>query len=850
MSNQLKRNLFIFGLCVLPVFVSASASAQTRRVNKSNRGLQQFANNNVGEYDFEYQGGEDEAADAAREQQAEANFDAIMIPQNKGVFGAAKARQYRRPAPNVAQMPSMVNIPPASGPSVEIPLKEFLDVRKRLQVIHKEAARRQGPSVVLGTSSYSGEAIQGALRLKLDLQVTLGRPEEWKTVPLIGDDVVLVKATVANKTIPVSRQSGYHVWVTRHTGEVKVTIDLLVPARGPRGSIEYDFLVPRTPVTNFSCQFPVAGLEPRLDAAVQSDAKPKNGGTLLSATLRPTARIHIVGFRDLGEAEGQKAKIYAESLNLLSIDEGTLDIFAVFRYTILYSGTKEFNIQIPKGLDVVSADGMGAFRFNLVEDENGKVLKGETAFPIRKNYEISVRLHRETPKAGESFEVPLPRCLGVEREIGYLGIEVPGKLKLTEGKAINNITSIDVRQLPEEMVRSAVSPILRAYRYHTSDSKLTLITAQLPDREPASGSIDRIRAFTTVTQEGNVMTDMRITLRNRLRHSLTLAVPKDCEIRSALLDGSPVKPSRNEQGRLMLPLKRSAGGDSLKPFTVSVVMHTEVSSMGLFGSPDLLLPAVDLPVSSLAWSVYLPSRNLYTTMKGDIEPQVYSGRGSWHLPSTSYQSGQWDAPIEQTQQHVPTVGPVESAHTGAMPVRIKLPADGIRLDYSRYWIDKGIDDKNPANDRPTIVSFMYVRSWLKIPAWMGLALLLGFGILLISTRFSARPPRWLPWIGGLLAIIMLWPIFKLGGLIAIFIGILLGFIAIAFKRDWLRRIPSVVSEWAGSLRKRFHERKKDPRAWTAQWVVNKMFLTIGLIYVGLHVLNWGLHLLWLLLHPL
>lgn len=796
-------------------------------------------------YEEAYQ--EQSQKSAAREAQAEASFDAIMIPQNVAPAAAPPPRLSRQMPGSGGVAQTIVSMPTQQpGPIVEVPLKEYSDVRKQINAINKKNARYQGPAVVLGSAEYQGSAIHGALQLKLKLQVTMGRPGKWKTVPLVGDDVVLVKATVSNKPIPVSRRSGFHVWVTRQTGEATVDIDLLVPARGPRGSIEYDFLVARTPVTSFSCQFPVPGLEPRLDAAVRSDARPSKGGTLLTATLRPTTRIHLVGFRDLGEADQQKTKVYTESLNLLSVDEGALDLFTVIRYTILYAGTKEFLIQVPQGLTVVSADGEGAFRYLLETNEQGTLIKGETAFPIRNNYEISLRLHREIPKGVEPFDVPLPHCKGVEREHGWLGVEVPGKLMLKEVKRAE-VLAVDVRQLPEEMVRSSVSPILRAYRYHTGKAQVQFTAERLPEKEPESASIDRIRAFTTVTEEGNVMTDMRITLRNRLRHSLTLSVPEGTQVLSTHLDGQKVKPSESAKGRILLPLKRSAGGDTLQAFTLSVVLESKVPALGWFGYPDLRLPTVDLPVSSFAWSMYLPAKNIYTQLSGDIEPQVYTGRGSWHgsqPPSYAY-SYQPDAPPPSPPPpEIVAAGPVASAHTGAMPVRIKLPEHGKRLEYSRYWIEK---------DHPVEVSFFYVRGWLRIPAWMFFACVLALGILLISMRFTSTVPEFrpktLPAVGLGVTLVVLWPLWRLGGLLGVFLGIVIGGVAIAIHRGWFKKGPAKVAEWGKTLAERFRARKRDRRDWTTGRVTWRILMTVGLCFFGLILLDAGLKLLYLLFNP-
>lgn len=727
-------------------------------------------------------------------------------------------------------------VPPAvaAEPPVVVPLKVFEELRQKIQALVEKESKRKAPAVVLGAADYRGEARPGALSLHLTLQVTLGRPDKWKIVPLVGDGAVLARATVGGQPIPVSSQNGYHVWVTQRTGEVTVELDLLVPNRKPRGAIEYDFLVARTPVTRFSCRFPVAGLEPKIDAAIQSAASPAGGGTLLNATLRPTTRIHLVGFKEIGEEAGRPAKVSADTMNLVSIDEGTLDVFSVVRYRILYASTKEFALRIPAGLRVVAADGEGAFHYVQETTPEGTILRGETAFPIRNAYEISLRLHREIQKGSEEIDLPLPQCLGVDRQYGWVAVEVPGKLQLTELQ-VQQAEPVDVRLLPGEMLAGAVSPILKAYHVLTPAARIRLGLSRLPEKEPFTGSVDRVRAVSQVSSEGTVQTEMTITLRNRLRHNLNLTLPAGTEVLSATLDGRPVRPSQDEKGRIVLPLKRSTGGERLRPFHLRVSMRTQVGELGWFGRVSLALPAIDLPVSSLAWQVYAPSRNIYGRLKGDIEPQEAVGHGTWN-------------PAPQRMNALGTgvsAGPVAldgglaggGGDAGAMPVRLNVDRSGTELSYSRYWMTA---------EHPVEVSFAYARGWLRIPAWLLLAAVLGAALLLLSLRFTAPPSRVPFWAGVVVGLGVLWPLHWAGGVLAILFGLLLGIAAVIWQRHGLRRIGQTLAEWARTLWSRFRARATSAPASPAR-IVGRVLLGAALLVLTLVLLGSLLDLLGLLL---
>lgn len=801
-----------------------------------------FFEANAADSDDDYLDEEQAEAEVAADKAADVSFETIM---QQNAFDQPARRVM--PQGSAAVPPMAVPMTPTSMPgpgtgTAEVPLAQYSQVRDRLVDLAEERAQRLAPPVVLGAATYSGEARSESLALHLELQVTLGAPGRWKTVPVAGDSVVVVRASTAGRAIPLSVQNGYHVWVTQKTGEVFLDLDLLIPSRSPRGSIEFDFLIPRTPVTRLICTFPVADLKPHLKAAVRSDITSTASKTRLDATLRPTARVHIVGFRDLGEAGDRQAKIYAESLNLLSVDEGSFDLFTVIRYNILYAGIKEFALLIPKGMKVVSVDGEGGFDDTRTQREDGILLLGKTAFPIRNSYEISLRLRRDIKRSGESFTVPLPRALGVEREHGWLGVEITGKLEL-EQVAAEKVAKVDVRQLPPEMLDSAVSPILAAYRYHTPEARVQLAVQRLPEQDPESGSIDSVRAHTVVSAEGKALTKIRITLRNRLRHHLTLTLPPETQVRSSLLDGEPIKPSQDADGRVMLQLKRSIGGGRLRPFSLQVVLETELPALGMIGFPRLRLPAFDLPASSVAWTMFLPAHNTYRQPKGDIGTQVYWGTGQWHQPAMVV------APPDavQTTQTAGLLTGLEGTDgdAGAMPVRIELPEEGKRLDYTRYWLDTG---------QPAEVSLAFVRTWLLAPLWLVLALLFGLGLLLFAdASIPTRRLGFSSWRVGLgLALVTAWPLGEvIGGLGFIVAVVLAGAAFVSLPGRWAQGVELarlyVCGFKAGFAAHRDREDREKVGAAAGLW---RLVMAGGLFLFGCILIGLVVRFLFLLGHPL
>jgi hypothetical protein len=733
------------------------------------------------------------SSDVTNDENVERNLEA----QSEEHFNAIMQRQDVVPKSSISDIVQPDIPQPAGNGEVVMPLANYQALRQEQRKIQQASARLQGPAVILGASEYHGVDRGGVLALAMKLQVSLGQPGQWKTVPLIGDSVVLKNARINDEPIAVTRQNSYHVWLTQRSGEIVIDLKILVPSQGPRGSIEYSFHVPKTSVTKFQCEFAVADVEPKLSAAVEAESVHSATATIFRASLRPTTRIHFVGFKDLGEQAGQSAKVYAESLNLLSIDEETLELFAVFRYTILYAGTKQFTILIPPDMQVLQADGKGAFRYQLEQTPKGLILAGETAFPIRNGYEISLRLKREIKKGEESLQVPLPTCLNVERESGWLGIEVPGQRHMAE-KASANIQEVDIRQLPADMIHSAITPILKAYRYHAAEPRLQLLSAKLPTTEPASASIDRLRAFTRVTPQGNVVSDVRITLRNRLKHRLALTLPGGSRVISALLDGEPLSLSQDEDGKILLPLKRSVGEENLQPFTLAVVLEHGIERFRFCGRPSLALPSLDMPISSLLWSVYLPAEYRYSALHSDIAAQQYVSQASWYQPPPFDLLDPNQAASSAAEPNLA----VFSSNSGIMPVRFEIPKNGIELEYARYWIEP---------EKAVRVSFYYLLDWLRRP--LALLALLGLALSALGASRTVLAGPFYRWrLLGLGALFLAAGVATswLSGSLTVTFGILLALTFIAVQRHW----PAAILTWATALPTAFAAREILPRPWT------------------------------------
>lgn len=679
---------------------------------------------------------------------------------------------------------------------VSLPLARVVDARAALSAQVEARRRGQAPAVRMVAAEYRGRASADRLALTIDLDVSLGRPGAWKTVPLLGEGAVLVAARVGDVPVAVTRHAGYFVWLTRESGPVRLRLDVLVPSGGKRGAIEFDFGIVRTPVTHVECDFDQPDLTPRIANAVENVVTALPKGTRLDATLPPSLRVNLVGPKAIGEAEARPAQIFVADQTLVAISD-RVDLFTQLDHTLLYAAIETLRVQLPAGARVVSASGPGAFRHR----QAGDVLIIDTGAPVKDAYPVS--LHLQMPLPAGDLRIELPRVQGAERQAGWIAVEVAGNRRLAE-RSTAGVHAVDVRELPTALRNAAITPILKAWRHDAPTFDLALRVERLEGVPVDHGAVDEVVAFSALSSQGTVLTEMRMLFYNQLRHRLAVRLPEGAVIRSAILDGAPIGASRDAEGRVLLPLSRSRSGDAT--LEVSIIVEQPAPAPGLFGRADFSLPTLDLPVRSVRWSVFLPSDQAWSALRGQTAPQHRRGSLRWRKPA-----GAWES-------EPPGVKPGGTPQiAGTVPVRINVPRTGHRLDFKQYWIGAG---------KPITAHAWHLKSWLiNTGIFIGCVALLG--CLVVAPR-----RRWLmiPAI-GLAAVVA-----HFAGPVPLYIVALLALGLVVWRERWAQRaLPAmregVISGWARVR----GWRPARPASWRA--TLGRVALSAAMLYVGLSIFD-------------
>jgi hypothetical protein len=303
------------------------------------------------------------------------------------------------------------------------------------------------------------------------------------------------------------------------------------------------------------------------------------------------------------------------------------------RYDIQNAPAKEFRVRVPATYTNVEIFGPNLRRRDQTNDEWRVELQNK----VRGTYTLTVTWEQPRARTNALLEVAGVEALGVERETGSIVLMARPPLQVLEKTASEQLIKIDAREVPDWVGVSATAvvpggevPVL-IYRYLRPGYRLALEAKRYQDADVLQALVDSARLTTVVADDGQMMTEMALGIRNNGKQHLEIELPPRTVVWSAFVAGQPVRPSQNA-GKLMLPLERSSGDDT--PITVELTYIGQDKFPKTKGVVRLLSPRLDLPLKNARWEVYLPPDYDYTKFEGsmvheaDSAPvaQVYSAK--------------------------------------------------------------------------------------------------------------------------------------------------------------------------------------------------------------------------------
>jgi len=396
--------------------------------------------------------------------------------------------------------------------------------------------------------------------------------------------------------------------------------------------------------------------------------------------------------------ESVESWVRAEIVNTITLNDTLISGRALARFDIQNAPVKELRLKIPAGFRNVEISGANIRR----RDHEGEVWKVEFQNKIRGAHTLTVTW--EQPRAGRTNVLDLLgiSAEGVERETGILSVVAHPPLQVTE-QASAELKPIDIRDLPDWAGRPEDATVL-AYRYLRPGYKLTVDAQRFNQAEVLQALVENLNLTTVVGDDGQVMTEMSMSIHNNGRQHLEIALPAGATVWSAFVAGQAVRPSVRE-GKLLLPLEHPSADDAAFSIELTYVGTNQFPQT--HGKFELISPTLDAPLKSARWELFLPPDYRYSDFGGTMVREVAAAAAEASLFSRyaySQQESQnrterynaWKSEVTSAQKQLSS-GNVKEALADYSRARAKKGKFAAATDEETKKLEKDINSAQGSN---------------------------------------------------------------------------------------------------------------------------------------------------------
>ena len=578
----------------------------------------------------------------------------------------------------------------------------------------------------------------------------------WTQIPLVKADVGLLDVSVNRGVAFVTMRGNQYYLMVDKPGRYTLNLEFLIKAARERengpGSFRFDMMP--APISQFEYTMPETGVEIFVDPAIKVEVKQEAGRTVAWAVMPNTQSISARWTKALPKEDLPKVqlepKVYVDTATYAAIGEGVIRCRTRLTYSILQAEIPHLRVALPADVSVLQVEGRELRDWKVSTEQDRQYLDIYFNFGLKGQYELALVYERNVGEGSVVAELPVIRALGVERENGYLGVAARTNVELAVNKA-EHVTAIDVKELPASIWGSSSNPLLLAFKYLNHPYSVSIDVTRHEELPVLVAAIDTADYVTLGTREGKVLTKATYQVRNNVKQFLRLVLPEGAELWSSFIAGKPVKPARDKEGHVLIPLEKSQlQGETLTRFPVEIVYLSKGPDMGTAGRLRFTLPRADIPVSSLQWDVYLPDDWRYFRFGGDVQPGGVYGRGRMDggrgrqvrremaqvggemvSQKATYASQYWGG--KDDMQMAAPMAAQEDTRMGVLPIKIDIPQQGRHLRFSKLLVTEA--------EAPVLTA-----RYLKVPRFLGgaLRLLVGLGMfaaagLLIRRLFRRKP---------------------------------------------------------------------------------------------------------------
>jgi len=478
---------------------------------------------------------------------------------------------------------------------------------------------------ILARATYNG--IMGkestSFNVLLNLEIFGKDKKTYLKIPLFQESLAISEIKLDGNPASVITQGGWHYLSTDKVGRHLVTIRFSVKSSPDKGSPGLNFSIPQTPITYINLDIPRTNLEVNIQNAQGIRKTEIKNHTIVKGYTSPSSYINISWKKEDKKIRRGPARIYSEVFNLLSIEADAISVTSICELNVMQNMINVLTLTVPQDYQVIDVKGAGLGGWNMREEGERQLLDISFEYSFEGTKVLTIKseklLEEETIVADfDGFEV-----LNAVRESGYVAGEVKSDARAEVGD-FENLEMIDFQKIPYQLSNLSARPILFAFKYVRHPYNMVVRITKYEKEEALTSFIDFAKVLTLFTEDGKMVHQVTFTMQNLWDQFLKINLPEDVSVWSVYVNGKREKASKDNDGRILIPLMRSErqADGSLMPFDIEIIYTEALGSFSLLGKKRHSFPTTDILINKVEWNLYLPVNYDYVNFVGDFKPKV------------------------------------------------------------------------------------------------------------------------------------------------------------------------------------------------------------------------------------
>jgi hypothetical protein len=484
------------------------------------------------------------------------------------------------------------------------------------------AAGAQPPFEYLITKAvYSGRMKKNNAAFTGTFNVHVLKKSVYLKIPILPQSVALEDVKVEGEQTLVVSENGYHHIVLSKPGENVVNALFSLKSSLEKGPQKLDLLVQQTPITLLNLAIPLPDIDVEIPQAQQVLTSVSNGFTEVSAIITPGPAISVHWRKKAAVVEKLPPKLYSEVHHLISIEDDALKINSDIHYNILHSEVDLVRLAIPEEMNVLAITGEAVGEWQEVEQNGQRLLLVPFTYGKKGAATITVTAETALSENGSTTGFAGVQTLDTVREIGFIGIALntSAEVNVADSEGLERSAA---EKLPQQLYNKSAKPLILGFKYLKHPYHLTLDVKTHDKITVPMATINSANVVTLFTEDGKIVHRLVYQVRNSAKQFLAIRLPEKAQVWSVFVGNEPVESSLDAQGKLLVPLIRSRSLDNhLDTFPVEVLYCMVENGFSPVSLRESGLPSVDLLVSQLIWSVYLPNDYSYLHFASSLEKE-------------------------------------------------------------------------------------------------------------------------------------------------------------------------------------------------------------------------------------